>query len=121
MGVLLRFMLSGLAHQYLAAMFPVGTLLVNLVGCFVIGIMQTIFLKFAVVRREVQLFVTVGLIGSFTTFSAISVETVRLIQAGLVSWALGYQALTLIGGMAAVALGAVLTQTAHRRINRLRT
>ncbi len=119
-GVLLRFSLSSLAHDHLSATFPIGTLLVNLIGCFVIGIVQTIFLDLAVVRREVQLFVTVGLVGGFTTFSAISVDSVHLLAAGLTTWLLGYQIATLAGGLAAVLLGTALTQAIHQYVGRRR-
>jgi CrcB protein len=117
-GVLLRFLLSSLARQYLSATFPIGTLLINLVGCFAIGVVQTMFLDLATVRREVQVFVVVGLIGGFTTFSSVSVETVRLIQGGLFGWALGYQALSLAGGMAAAVLGTRIAHMMHRSMRR---
>ena len=102
-------------------MFPISTLLVNLIGCFIIGVIQTIFLDLAVVRREVQLFMTVGLVGGFTTFSAISVDSVRLLEAGLIIWLLCYQIAMLAGGLTAVLVGATLTQAVHRHFRKRRT
>src|SRR3954452_14298716 len=51
-GVIARFAIGNLARQHLPGTLPFGTLMVNLAGCLVIGIMQTLFLELAAVRRE---------------------------------------------------------------------
>ncbi len=114
-GVITRFTISNLARQHLPGTFPFGTLMINLAGCLVIGMMQTLFLELVAVRREVQLFVSVGFCGGFTTFSTFSVETVLLIQAGHALRAGVYQGVSLIGGLIAVMLGIMLTHTLHRQ------
>ena len=112
-GVIARFLLGEFAQQRLPWPFPAGTLLVNLAGCFCIGIVQTLLLEFVSVRREVQLLLSVGLIGGFTTFSTFSVETVRLIQMAHPVAALAYQVISLGGGIVAVLLGMVVVRSAH--------
>lgn len=81
-GVVGRFEASNLARRYLPAPFPIGTLLINLAGCLLIGTVQTLFLGLGAIRRPTQLFLSAGLCGGFTTVSTFSVETVQLIQAG---------------------------------------
>lgn len=104
-GVFARFIIGNLAHDHLTASFPLGTLLINLLGCLLIGVVQTLFLDLAAVRRDVQLFTAVGFCGGFTTFSTFSLETLQLLQEGRVPMALLYQALSLVGGVLAVVAG----------------
>lgn len=109
LGVLARFGIGEWSKTHLALSLPLGTLIINLVGCLLIGSVQTIFLELRLMHREIQLFLAVGLLGGFTTFSTFSVETVRLLQAGRVTAAITYQVLSLVGGIAAVVAGAAAT------------
>jgi len=63
--------------------FPLGTLIINLLGCFLLGWFLTFITIKKKRRTEYTLFLGTGLIGSFTTFSTFSVETIRLLQNGL--------------------------------------
>lgn len=119
-GVIARFTISTLAQQSFPGPFPIGTLLINLGGCLIIGVMQALFLELMTVPREAQLFVSVGLCGGFTTFSTFSVETVQLIRHGHGWEALGYQASSLTGGILAVVAGIALAHLAHTRVERRR-
>lgn len=114
-GVIGRFWISGVSGQQVPLTFPIGTLLINLAGCLLIGIMQTLFLELLTMRRTWQLFSVVGMLGGFTTFSTLSVETVQLLGAGRVGAALLYQSLSLGGGLLAVVGGAALVHAAHAR------
>ncbi len=118
LGAGARFTVGNLAGSFAPAGMPFGTLAVNLVGCLLIGIMQTLFLDLIQVRREVQLFVSVGFLGGLTTFSTVSVETVRLIQSGALPTAAGYQVISLIGGVVAAFLGIMLAQVGYRMLTR---
>jgi fluoride exporter len=62
--------------------FPLGTLLINLLGCFLLGWFLTFITLRKNIRTEYTLFVGTGLIGSFTTFSTFSVETILLMKNG---------------------------------------
>lgn len=114
LGVLARFGIGEWSKTHLALDFPIGTLIINLVGCLLIGVVQTLCFELRAMRRETQLFLAVGLLGGFTTFSTLSVETVRLLQAGRVTMALAYQALSLVGGLAAVGVGVGATLALSR-------
>jgi CrcB protein len=115
LGVLARWLISAAVQQRTLWHAPLATLLINLSGCLLLGVCQALFAELSAVRRELQLFVTVGLLGGFTTFSTFSVETVQLIQAGRLGAALLYQALSLIGGLGAALLGQWLARAAWRR------
>ncbi len=79
LGSVLRYLLARWVQQFVgSAPFPNGTLIVNLVGCFAIGLCGAYFLGHREVREEYRLAVMVGLLGGFTTFSSYAWETTRL-------------------------------------------
>jgi len=73
-----------LAIRWLGSEFPYGTLIVNLVGSFLIGLIQQIGVESLLLSDDTRLFLTTGVMGGLTTYSAFSYETVRLIEIG--SW-----------------------------------
>jgi CrcB protein len=79
----LRYVIGVVALRGLGADFPFGTLTVNLLGSFLIGFVQEAATRH-VVTESARLFMSVGVMGGLTTYSAFSYETVRLMQAG--SW-----------------------------------
>jgi fluoride exporter len=81
LGALGRYWVSGLA-QRLGGRFPYGTLSVNLIGSFILGIFATLFLEKVIVNQEMRLFLLVGLLGAFTTYSTFSLETLNLMRGG---------------------------------------
>jgi CrcB protein len=80
-GAILRYYLSGFAYQYLKDDFPWGTLLVNLLGAFIIGYLWGIFEEVSV-SVALRTFILVGMIGAFTTFSTYALETFNLLREG---------------------------------------
>jgi len=64
--------------------FPIGTLMINILGCFFLGWFLTIVSNKKKVNQELTLLIGTGFTGSFTTFSTFSVETLRLIQNGFI-------------------------------------
>lgn len=113
-GASIRFTLSSMFTQFAPLGLPLGTLCINLIGCFLIGIFQTMFLDLIAVRRELQLLISVGFLGGLTTFSSVSVETIRLIQRDLITLALIYQGLLLAGGITTGLLGIVSAYLGYR-------
>lgn len=107
LGGLARFALSGwIAHRF-GETFPWGTLLVNVIGCFIIGFFSTLtdpegrFL----VGSSARHFVMTGILGGFTTFSSFSLQTLKLAQEGDWLRAAGNVSASLVLCLVAVWLG----------------
>jgi len=79
-GSVLRFLTSLAAAQWLGADFPYGTLIVNLVGSFIIGFVQEIGGEALMIPDNIRVFLTTGVMGGLTTYSTFSYETVRLME-----------------------------------------
>jgi len=84
---------------------PVGTLLVNVIGSFVIGFLSGISAKSTILSMDLRLFLMVGLCGGFTTFSSFTNENLILMQNGQFFSIFLYTGLSLLLGFAAVYLG----------------
>lgn len=81
-GALFRFGLSNGVYRVLGRDFPYGTLIVNVIGSFLVGYLFVVFLERIVSTEVWRLAVLVGLLGSFTTFSTFSLETLNLFNDG---------------------------------------
>ena len=81
-GTALRYLVSGIAARWLGADFPYGTLIVNVVGSFLIGLIQQVGTATLLIPETTRLFLTVGIMGGLTTYSSFSYETIRLAQLG---------------------------------------
>jgi len=107
LGTLARFWLANWMAVVTGAEFPWGTLLINILGSFVIsffGFLTGTAARFAV-PYDARVFVTVGICGGFTTFSSFSLQTVDLLRVGQPARALLYVAASVILCLAACALG----------------
>ena len=83
LGAVMRFWVSGGIYAWLGRGFPYGTLSVNLIGSFIIGIAFVLLTERLTLGAEVRSFVLIGFLGAFTTFSTFSLETLILLQEGL--------------------------------------
>ena len=96
--------------------FPMGTLAVNLLGCFLIGGLATWFGQRLELSEGVRLAVLVGFLGGFTTFSSFGLETVRLMESERMMAAIAYVSVSNLVGFLAVwggmKLATILTQSA---------
>jgi CrcB protein len=95
-----------------AAEFPWATFWTNITGCLLIGALMVLSAEVWSAHQLLRPFLGTGVLGGYTTFSAYTVETLALFDAGQIAQAFGYLASTLIGGMLAVWAGAVLTRSA---------
>jgi CrcB protein len=89
-GSVLRWWMSGAVQRAASGVFPWGTFAVNAAGSFTIGLVATLALDRALVPPAVRIFLIVGVLGGFTTFSAFSYETLALLRDGQWATALGY-------------------------------
>lgn len=104
-GTLARYGLQGVVQERTGPAFPYGTLVVNIVGCFLLGGIAEYALTHLSVPPEWRIGITTGFLGAFTTFSTFSWETVRLIQEGEWKRASVYVLVSLIGGLLAIFCG----------------
>ncbi len=103
LGSVLRYLLSQSIQGKLVPHFPLGTLSVNLIGCFAIGAIFALTEK-GTVGPEWRLFLVTGICGGFTTFSAFSIETVALLRGGQMGYAFMYVTASVVLGLAATFL-----------------
>ncbi|NOV03311.1 fluoride efflux transporter CrcB [Paenibacillus planticolens] len=116
LGALARFGLSSLWNPGTAAVFPWGTLLCNLAGCILLGFIS--FTDRLPIPAKLQLPITTGFIGSFTTFSTFSYETVNMFNQGYLMLALLYVLVSLWGGLGFTWLGIRLALLSRREAHR---
>lgn len=82
LGCLSRYLVSGWVYALLGRSLPYGTLAVNVLGSFLLGLVMEGSLRSALLSPEVRLGITIGFLGGFTTFSTFSFETIRLLEEG---------------------------------------
>jgi CrcB protein len=83
MGAILRYGVSGIIQNWSKSVqFPYGTLMVNLLGCLLIGALSQVAEARGVISSEARSFIFIGLLGAFTTFSAFGNDTVSLFREG---------------------------------------
>ena len=105
LGGIARWTLSGLVHRWAGAGFPWGTLAVNVAGCFAIGAVLHLVEDRSLLGPDARLFLVVGILGGFTTFSAFGWETFELLRSNQLGLALLNAGGSVAGGLAAVWLG----------------
>ena len=103
-GGIARYIVS-LAMKGISKGFPWATLLVNLLGCLTIGLLWGFLSRNASESTSWGLFLTVGLCGGFTTFSTFSKEALTMLQTGQIWGFASYIAISILAGIALVALG----------------
>lgn len=112
-GAALRYQLGRFAGQLApGAAWPWGTFAANLIGGFAMGLLAGWLARSGQGAGEsVRLLLGVGVLGGFTTFSAFSLETMLMIERGQAMLALGYALASVIGAVAALALGLTLMRS----------
>ena len=103
-GGIFRYLLSQFIQAKFLSVFPYGTLSVNIIGCFLIGLVFGLADR-GNLTQEWRLILATGFIGGFTTFSAFSNETVSMLRDGQLGYALVYIIASIVLGLAATFIG----------------
>ena len=103
-GGVTRYLVSLFVQSKFTGAFPYGTLAVNVAGCLLIGLLYGLSEKMEL-SRETRFFISTGLLGGFTTFSAFSIDTFTLIKNDQAGPAALYVATTLLVGLLATFVG----------------
>ncbi len=106
-GATMRFALSGLVHRYYKGHFPAGTLVVNVLGCFIIGILMYLVEDRQLFGPSVRLLSVIGILGAFTTFSTFGYETFEMIKEWSIQSALLNVTSNVLLGIAAIVAGRI--------------
>ena len=111
-GAVVRFLMSTGLYQWLGRGFPYGTLVVNVVGSFLIGLLtEALILQRIAITLEYRAAILVGFIGAFTTFSTFSLETIYLIEQGSLNKAVLNIVVSVFGCLLAVWIGLLCGRT----------
>lgn len=104
-GSILRYLTSLLTAKYFQSYFPLGTFIVNMLGCLAIGILFGVFERQQVANQELKFLLITGFCGGYTTFSTFAAENISLFQSGNYLTAYLYTAASVLIGLAAVWIG----------------
>ena len=110
-GSVLRYLVSVLLAGQGPSAFPFATLGVNVAGCLLIGILFAVSDRWNIMSPEWRIFLTTGFCGGFTTFSAFSYESVKLLQEGELLYLSANVVLSVVVGLAATYLGIILVKS----------
>ena len=110
LGGIARYLTSRLVQNSFASAFPYGTMVVNILGCLLVGLIFGLSERTNMINDEWRLFLTVGFCGGFTTFSTFANENMTLLRDGnFLNFAI-YTGLSVFLGLAAVFFGNALTK-----------
>jgi fluoride exporter len=104
-GSVLRYVTVRMVDSKLNALFPYGTLIVNVAGSFALGLIYMLALRKAGISESTRLFLSVGFCGGFTTFSAFALENFTLMEQKLLWISLLYISTSILMGILALAAG----------------
>jgi len=104
-GSMLRYAVQKFFQAQVAATFPTGTLLVNIAGCFLIGILWSLVSRSFTWNDEMKLLLMTGFCGGFTTFSAFTLEGIGLLKENKTALFFIYLTASVVGGLVATFIG----------------
>ncbi|WP_341938464.1 fluoride efflux transporter CrcB [Marinimicrobium sp. C2-29] len=112
LGAMGRFAFTTWLFPVLGPKFPLGTLVANLVGCFLIGLVYVLIVERGLLAPEFRPLVMTGFLGALTTFSTFSLDALLLWENGYPTMAVVYGLLTLVGCLLAVVAAVYLARVA---------
>ena len=107
-GGIFRYLGSRFIQHFFVTTFPLGTFVINLSGCFLIGLFYGLFERFSTLGSDWRLFLTVGFCGGFTTFSSFTSENILLLRQGDFLYFALYTTLSVFLGLLATYLGGAI-------------
>ena len=107
-GALARYGVDGLIAQRTSGSFPWGTFVVNITGSLFLGLVFTVMSERVSVDAWIRTGLTIGLLGAYTTFSTLSLETYRLLESGALGLALVNAVGSLSAGLFALYVGVII-------------
>jgi CrcB protein len=110
-GSILRYSLYILSSNILGYTSPVATIFVNIIGCFLIGFAYQLFNTHLIISENLRLFIMIGLLGGFTTFSAFSIDAFLVYQNSGKILAIAYVVLSIILSLLATLTGVWLIKS----------
>ncbi len=110
LGGLARYVVYSAITERFPGKFPAGTVIVNITGCFLIGLLMPLFLNPLEPRQNWRLFLVTGILGGYTTFSSFMWESVQAATVGEFTVAAANIGISVIAGYAAVWCGALITR-----------
>lgn len=109
-GTVARYLLSMFINRYNTSGFPISTLIINIIGSLLIGLLTQLLINLYPNNKRIQLFLTTGILGGFTTFSTFSLETINLYQNGNTIFAIANVVLSIVFCLTGVVLGKMLAK-----------
>ncbi len=110
LGALCRYLLGNIIARNIGSVLPWGTFVINIAGCFFMGALMTLIVERQLLPVAWRLFLCVGFLGGFTTFSSFGYEGVTLLLQGKLATALGYIGASSFLGLVAVGAGVLVAR-----------
>ena len=107
-GALTRYGLAGVVQRWSGTDFPAGTFAVNILGCFIFGVVWAIAVERMALSPELRVIILTGFLGSFTTFATFMSETCQLLSSSEWLAAVGNLTITNVSGLAVFLIGLVV-------------
>lgn len=109
-GAVLRYMIEGIHLDHYQEVVPLNTLIINVIGCFILAVILTISIEILELNPDLRLGIATGLIGAFTTFSTLCKETAELLFRGYYFSAISYVAISVFLGFMATYFGIIIAK-----------
>ena len=110
LGSVCRYLMTIYVSRYVTIVFPMGTFLVNLTGCFIIGLLWGISARYAWLNADWRFFLITGICGGYTTFSSFSYESIQLVRQGEYAYFFAYVLGSVILGLLATVAGLAIVK-----------
>lgn len=104
-GAIARYWLDGVVSRLAGGSFPWGTFVVNVSGCFLVGLLTTVLTERLISHPTLRIAITIGFVGAYTTFSTFAYESVRQLQDGALGFAVANVLGSIVVGIGAAWIG----------------